>query len=130
MVLATEGGGKPYTSLVAFALAPEGRDVLFATARKTRKYTNLLANPGVSLLLDTRTNSGRDYLAAESLTVEGDAKALRWGCVRDEMGRILVRKHPALEDFIADRETALILVEARQIVHVGHFQDVTVWKRT
>jgi len=115
---------------VAFALAPEGRNVLFATARKTLKYTNLLADPGVSLLLDTRTNSGRDYLAAESLTVEGDAKALRWGCVRDEMGRILVRKHPALEDFIADRETALILVEARQIVHVGHFQDVTVWKRT
>ena len=32
-VLATEGDGKPYTSLVAFALSPDGAALLFPTSK-------------------------------------------------------------------------------------------------
>lgn len=127
-VLATAAEGKPYTSLVACALVPGGTGVLFATGRRTRKYRNILANAAVSILIDTRANSGRDYLSAESLTIEGNARPLRRGRRRDEMRRVFLTKHPALKAFVADRETALVLVEAEQIVHVGHFQEVTVWK--
>jgi len=127
-VLATAAEGKPYTSLVACALAPGSTGVLFATGRRTRKYRNILANAAVSILIDTRANTGRDYLSAESLTIEGTARPLRRGKRREEMGKVFLSKHSALEDFVADRETALVLVEAEQIVHVGRFQEVTVWK--
>ena len=127
-VLATAAEGKPYTSLVAYALSPGGTGVLFATGKRTRKYRNILANAAVSILIDTRANSSKDYLAAESLTIEGTARPLRRGRRRDEMGLAFLSSHPALEAFVADRETALVLVEADQIVHVGRFQEVTIWK--
>jgi hypothetical protein len=127
-VLATAAEGKPYTSLVACALAPEGTGVLFATGKRTRKYRSVLANPAVSVLLDTRVNLGEDYLSAESITIEGIARPLRRGKRRDRMAGAFLAKHPALSPFVADRETALVLVEAQQVVHVGGFQEVTVWR--
>jgi hypothetical protein len=127
-VLATVAGERPYTSLVACALAPGGKGVLFATARETRKYRNLLGNPRVSVLIDTRVNSGQDYLTAESLTIEGTARPLRRGARRDRMAGIFLRRHPALREFLAGADTALVLVEPEQVVHVGHFQEVTIWK--
>jgi nitroimidazol reductase NimA-like FMN-containing flavoprotein (pyridoxamine 5'-phosphate oxidase superfamily) len=36
-VLATQGGGQPYCSLMAFAATGDLRDLLFATLRATRK---------------------------------------------------------------------------------------------
>jgi len=44
-VLATQGEGQPYGSLVAFSAAPDLRRLVFATARSTRKYVNLRADP-------------------------------------------------------------------------------------
>lgn len=126
-VLAVESGGRPYTSLVAFALAPGGRGILFGTSRDTRKYRSLRASPLVSLLIDTRSNSGRDYLDAESLTVEGKARTLRRGRTRDEALEVLRRKHPRLGLFLDAPSTAVVLVEARQVVHVARFQEVSVW---
>ena len=126
-VLAVESDGRPYPSLVAFALASGGRGVVFATSRDTRKYRSLRANPSVSLLIDTRSNTGRDYLNAESITVEGRARTLRRGRLRDEMAGLLHRKHPRLGLFLDAPSTAIVLVEARQVVHVGRFREVSVW---
>lgn len=127
-VLATAAEGKPYASLVACALVPDGAGVLFATPRQTRKYRNILANSSVSILVDTRADNGRDYLSAESFTIEGTAHPLRRGRRRDEMREIFLGRHPALRDFVADAGTALVLVKAEQVVHVGRFQEVTIWK--
>ena len=127
-VLATQDSELPYTSLVAFALTPEGRGLIFATARDSRKYRNLRANPAVALLLDSRTNSARDYLEAEAITVEGRATALRRGRRKELLAAALCRRHPRLRDFVTAADTALIVVEARQVVHVGRFQEVSVWK--
>jgi len=127
-VLATVSGGLPYVSLVAFALTGDGRGILFATPRGTRKYRNLRKNPSVSLLIDTRSNSSRDYLGAESVAVEGRATPLRRGRRRGELAKALCRAHPRLRSFVADPTTALVFVEVMQVVHVGRFQEVSVWK--
>ena len=55
-VLATQHQQQPYTSLMAFAVTPDLRRIVFATARATRKYANLLDNPRASLLIDNRCN--------------------------------------------------------------------------
>jgi nitroimidazol reductase NimA-like FMN-containing flavoprotein (pyridoxamine 5'-phosphate oxidase superfamily) len=127
--LATEADGAPYLSLVAFALAPGGSAVLFATPRGSRKFRNLRANPQVSLLLDTRGERDRDYASAEAITVVGRARVLRkdsspWR----EAGWVLRAKHPALAAFLEAATTALVRVEIEEAVHVGGFQRVTMWR--
>jgi hypothetical protein len=127
--LATDSGGRPYLSLVAFALAPGGAAVLFATPRDSRKYRNLRRNPRVSLLLDTRGERDRDYASAEAITVSGRARVLRAGSLWWlEAGRTLRAKHPALAAFLGAATTALVSVEIEEAVHVGGFQRVTAWR--
>jgi nitroimidazol reductase NimA-like FMN-containing flavoprotein (pyridoxamine 5'-phosphate oxidase superfamily) len=114
---------------VAFALAPDGAAVLFATPRDSRKYRNLRANPRVSLLLDTRGERDRDYGSAEAITVVGRARVLRAGSSSwREAGRVLRAKHPALAAFLEAATTALVRVEIDEAVHVSGFQRVTTWR--
>jgi nitroimidazol reductase NimA-like FMN-containing flavoprotein (pyridoxamine 5'-phosphate oxidase superfamily) len=124
-VLATELKGNPYTSLVAYALTPDGKGIIFATPRKTRKYKNILKNKNVSLLLDNRTNTTRDYLGAEAVTILGKARAVRRGKEYATLAGILANKHPGLQDFIHSPSTALILIEIHQCIHVSRFQTVS-----
>ncbi|MEI6153894.1 MAG: pyridoxamine 5'-phosphate oxidase family protein, partial [Deltaproteobacteria bacterium] len=53
-VLATDSNGHPYTSLVAYAITPDLKKVLFATPKGTRKYKNILNSEHVALLIDNR----------------------------------------------------------------------------
>jgi nitroimidazol reductase NimA-like FMN-containing flavoprotein (pyridoxamine 5'-phosphate oxidase superfamily) len=127
-VLATALNGKPYTSLVAFALTTDGKGILFATPKASTKYRNIVKNKHVSLLIDTRSNTGKDYMKAESITILGTARPLRDKSALQEATDILAGKHPALSQFIRSPKTALILVEAAVCMHVTRFQSVTVWK--
>jgi nitroimidazol reductase NimA-like FMN-containing flavoprotein (pyridoxamine 5'-phosphate oxidase superfamily) len=127
-VLATVSGGKPYTSLVAFALTPDTRYILFTTPRKTRKYRNIVKNRNVSLLIHTAINSSKDYKNAEALTIQGKAYPVRKGRKRTELAGVLAGKHPDLESFINSADTALVIVEAEYCVHVDSFQKVTEWR--
>jgi hypothetical protein len=127
-VLATEDAGRPYTSLVAFALSPDLTKVLFATPKATRKYRNILKGKHVALLIDDRSRRGKALLQAEALTILGSAAPLKRGHARDELAAIFVRKHPDLEEFVQSSTTALVSVAIRECVHVSQFQTVSVWR--
>ncbi|MFZ5906294.1 MAG: pyridoxamine 5'-phosphate oxidase family protein [Nitrospirota bacterium] len=128
-VLATDARGQPYTSLVAYALTPDGTGILFATPRATRKYGNILSNNRVSLLIDTRSNTDRAYLGAESVTILGNAHRVKRGAKRDALAEIFIRKHPRLAEFVRFRGTALIYVEILHAIHVAQFQSVSEWHK-
>lgn len=78
-VLATDAGGLPYTSLVAFVLTDDAEGVIFAAPMKTRKYQNILKNRNVSLMIDTRSNQTKGYMQSEVITILGKASPLRKG---------------------------------------------------
>ncbi len=124
-VLATASDRWPYTTMIAYALTPDNKGIVFATPRKTRKYKNILKNSRVSLLIDTRSNTKKDYMSAESLTILGNAKPVRKGGKWSELAGLLIRKHPHLKKFIHSPETKLILVKITQCIHVTRFQTVT-----
>ena len=129
-VLATDMDGQPYTSLVAYALIPEMKGIIFTTPKSTRKYKNILKNRRVSLLIDTRSNTRKDYMSAESLTILGNASPLRkkskqWLTYSD----IFLKKHPKLKELINSSETALMLVKIIRCIHVTRFQSVSVWDK-
>jgi nitroimidazol reductase NimA-like FMN-containing flavoprotein (pyridoxamine 5'-phosphate oxidase superfamily) len=126
-VLATESNGQPYTSLVAYALSPDARGIVFTTPKSTRKHRNILKNKKVSLLIDTRTNTERDYLNAESVTILGKAYPVRKGKKWIALSRILLKKHPRLADIMDSPETTLVLIRITTCIHVSQFQSVTVW---
>jgi nitroimidazol reductase NimA-like FMN-containing flavoprotein (pyridoxamine 5'-phosphate oxidase superfamily) len=127
-VLATALNDRPHASLVAFALMPDGRGLLFATPRGTTKYRTMIENNRVSLVVDNRENAGTDYLGAEAFTIFGRAREVRKKQERTALAGVLACKHPALREFIDAPTTALILVRIERCLHIGRFQTVTQWK--
>ena len=126
-VLATESDGQPYTSMIAYALTPDKKGIVFITPQKTRKYKNILKNNKVSLLIDTRANTEKDYMSAESLTILGNAKPVRKGGKWSELAGVLILKHPNLNKIIHSPETKLIFVQISRCIHVTRFQTVSEW---
>lgn len=127
-VLATDAGGQPYTSLVAFALVPDMKGVLFATPKKTSKYINIMNNINVSLMIDTRSNSAKGYMRSEAVTILGSAVPVRKSQKWNELAGVLIKKHPQLEEFVRAASTALVLVSFTKVLHAGEFQKISTWE--
>ncbi len=125
-VLATTGTDGPYTSLIAFAANGDLATLVFATARSTTKYKNMLLHRPVSLLIDNRNNSQADLTAALAVTVLGEAvEAL--GQERLRLRQLLLAKHPGLLNFVHDSATALMRVAVRRYIVVDRFQRIRPW---
>ncbi|MFP4307837.1 MAG: pyridoxamine 5'-phosphate oxidase family protein [Desulfococcaceae bacterium] len=123
-VLATDDGDSPYTSLVAFFAADDLGRLLFATARSTRKYTNIAGNSNVSLLVDNRANAPADFRDAIAVTALGRAAEVS----ERERERLLpgyLAKHPHLAEFVGAPSCALMRVSVLRYLIVSRFQDVT-----
>lgn len=126
-VLATSDKGRPYTSLIAFALTPDRRKLIFATPKATSKYKNISIEPAVSILLDNRSQDADDFHSAQAVTLLGTAREVRTAIQKAEYRLVLVNRHPELASFIDEPGTSLIAVSIRQAVHVANFQDVSRW---
>jgi nitroimidazol reductase NimA-like FMN-containing flavoprotein (pyridoxamine 5'-phosphate oxidase superfamily) len=127
-VLATVSLSGPHTSLIAFALTKDGKGLVFATPAATAKYRNMMRDAKVSILIDSRENSQRDYLGAEAVTISGRAREVRTVPRKAELVKLLVNKHRELNGFVAASTTALIFVGISRCVHVSRFQTVTLWR--
>jgi heme iron utilization protein len=122
-VLATDHGGQPYLSLVAFVVSDDLRQLLFATYRDTRKFANLKANNRVSLLIDNRSNQVADFSRAIAATLLGAGEELAEA--ERPLGEALyLAKHPHLEGFVTSPGCALVKVKLQSCYLVSRFQDV------
>lgn len=122
-VLATQHQQQPYTSLMAFAVTPDLRSIVFATYRATRKYANLLANPRASLLIDNRCNDSADYRNAVAISAQGavrEVDAERYA----ELLELYAGKHPQLRDFVTAAGCALLQLDVECYYVVSQFQNV------
>ena len=122
-VLATQGDGRPYGSLVAFAATSDLKTLLFATKRATRKYSNLLAHPDVAMVIDTRTNQAADFSDATAVTALGEVEEVA-ADDRQEFLNIYIEKHPYLKEFVESPTCALLRVRVRNYIMVSRFQNV------
>lgn len=122
-VLATAQVGEPYASLVAFAVTPDLKGVLFVTSRLTRKYGNLRSDPRAALLVDSRANCVADFQTAVAVTVLGRASELD-GAVRQSFLGMFLERHPSMREFAHAPTTSLFRVSVERYVLVDHFQHV------
>ena len=114
-VLATASADKPHCSLMAYVADEDCREIYMVTHRQSRKYDNLMKNPSVSLLIDTREEHlGPRRPDAKALTVSGT-----FGRIDDKKKRTRVRaklleRHPHVEEFVnhPDAEILCIRVES------------------
>jgi len=122
-VLATEGGGQPHASFMAYATLDEGRRLVFATYRDTRKYRNLQHNARVALLVDGKAASGtRLAVTAVGRAVEVEASR------REAALAAHARAHPELAEFAAASESALFMVEVDWFESAAGIDSVQWWQ--
>jgi len=126
-VLATQRDGQPYSNLVAFTATSDLRGLVFATARSTRKFENLAADPRASLLIDNRSNRVADFREAVAVTVVGRAVELT-GDRRAVLQQRYLGKHPHLKEFVEAPTCALLLLEVDVYITVERFQKVLQWQ--
>jgi general stress protein 26 len=122
-VVATQNGGQPYASLVAFVATDDLRHLFFVTGRTTRKFSNLLSDSRVAVLVNSSVNQESDFHEAISITVTGIAEEIKDPERRDIL-KLYLSKHPYLEDFARSPSCALIKVTARSYYIVQNFQNV------
>ena len=122
-VLATLDKNDPYENLVAFVSSKDLKSIVFSTAVYTRKYANLSAHPQVSLLVDTRSNSERDFHECVAVTALGSAEEIE----KKKRNKILqhyLKKHPYLEDFVKSPSCRLFRIQVEKYIVVSEFQKV------
>ncbi len=122
-VLATQGGGQPYSSLVAFAATDDLKYLVFATTRATRKYANLSSESRVAMLIDNRSNQDSDFHNAMAVTAMGTAEEVK-DSEKDQLLKSYLTKHPYLEGFVTAPTCALLKVRVDKYYLVSRFQNV------
>lgn len=126
-VLATQGSGQPYASLIGFATSEDLTHLVFATPKQTRKYALLEKNNQVALLIDNRSSQPDSINSLSALTITGTGKILSLQVEKTKWGGLLTAKHPYLRDFLASPETAIVVVEVDKYLYVQRFQEVSEW---
>ncbi len=111
--LATVSGGAPHCSLMSYAAGEECRELYMATLQDTRKYRNLVANPQVSLLIDTRDSDAKGRTRALTITgVFQDAGSeKRQAQIRDA----LMARHPDLKDFFNNPGARVMVIKVAAV---------------
>jgi len=115
-VLATVAGGVPHCSLMAYITDEKCRKVYMVTHRNTKKYANLLANPAVCLLIDTRRSGTRSLREnVQALTVSGTFELVQdEGLVAGLKSRF-VEAHPHLREFAQDPDAQIFAIKLREL---------------
>lgn len=123
-VLATDLDGLPYTSLIAFAATEDLHNIVIATLKDTRKFSNISRKPRVTLLIDNRSNESNDFYNAIAIAAQGTVKELQKS--ESEYKTIYLRKHPYLEEFVNSPNCALLHILVEKYHYVSRFQDVRI----
>jgi nitroimidazol reductase NimA-like FMN-containing flavoprotein (pyridoxamine 5'-phosphate oxidase superfamily) len=123
-VLATQDRGQPYGNLVAFVATDDLSGLVFATSRNTRKYGNIVTDPRVAMLVDSRSNQGSDIGNAVAATALGTVEEVQ-GDDRERLVALYLAKHPHLEEFVSSPDCAMLTVKIDRYYLVSEFQKVT-----
>ena len=127
-VLATVSEGKPHCSLMGYVSDTDCREIYMVTHRDTKKYQNLVNNPLVSLLIDTREEPSA---ASETiaLTIDGLCSPIKDEGKMTLVKAMLLDRHPQLKVFLDQSHAALLSVEITSFLLLdglteAHYQEL------
>lgn len=100
-VLATVSEGRPHCSLMSYISDEDGHEIFLISHKTTKKYANLMENPTVSLLIDTREEEkGQRRIYIKALTVSGEFQAINDAVRKGLLREKFLKRHPHLTDFL------------------------------
>jgi nitroimidazol reductase NimA-like FMN-containing flavoprotein (pyridoxamine 5'-phosphate oxidase superfamily) len=128
-VLATVSRENPHCSLMAYTTNDECSEIYMATRRDTRKFKNLMENPSVSILIDTREERKGSH-ETEAMTVSGVFDRLTDEREKERIRERLLERHPRLHIFLdhPDSELIRIRIHSFQLLQGftdSHFAEIT-----
>lgn len=129
-VLATVSGEKPHCSLMAYVTDDDCREIYMATHRGTKKFMNLMENPSVSLLIDTREEyKGPLRPEAKAMTVSGAFERLEDAQKKVSAKARLLDRHPHLKEFMDHPDAEVICIKIRSFLLLdgltdAHFEEI------
>ena len=130
-VLATVSGEKPHCSLMAYTTDDDCSEIYMATYRDTRKFKNLMENPSVSLLIDTREeHKGSHRPEAKAMTVSGAFERLEDDDKRTAARAGLLKRHPHLREFLDHPDAEIICIKILSFLLLdgltdAHFEEIS-----
>lgn len=123
-VLATVSEGKPHCSLMSYISDEKGQEIYLISHKQTKKYVNLMKNPTVSLLIDTREEKkGQRRIDIKALTVSGEFQTINDSVKKDLIRTKFLRKHPHLTDFLNDSGAEIFSIKIKSFQLLNGVKD-------
>jgi nitroimidazol reductase NimA-like FMN-containing flavoprotein (pyridoxamine 5'-phosphate oxidase superfamily) len=123
-VLATVSEGKPHCSFMSYVSDDESREIFMISQKQTKKYANLVVNPSVSILIDTRqAEKGDPQENLKALTVEGEFQIIHDLAKKDRIRVTLLKRHPHLLDFINDPGAEIFSIKIKSFQLLDGLKD-------
>jgi len=123
-VLATVSEGKPHCSLMSYLSDEEGKEVYLISHKQTKKYGNLMENPTVSLLIDTREEEkGQRRIYIKALTISGEFQTINDSGKKDLIRYKFLKRHPHLTDFLNDPGAEIFSIKIRSFQLLDGVKD-------
>lgn len=123
-VLATVSEGKPHCSLMTYITDDECSEIFMISHKQTKKYSNLRANPIVSLLIDTREKErGQKRVDIKALTVMGEFQAIKDQTKRSLIHARFLKTHPHLTDFLNDPGVEIFSIKVKSFLLLDGVKD-------
>ena len=123
-VLCTRGA-RVHASLIAIAPSADLRRILFATARTTEKYANLVADPDAAFLVHNAQGTTEDFQQALALTIQGRAREVE-PVAHEAFDRVYLGRHSTLAAFVGTPTTARMILAVDTYRLVRRFEQVQI----
>jgi nitroimidazol reductase NimA-like FMN-containing flavoprotein (pyridoxamine 5'-phosphate oxidase superfamily) len=130
-VLATVSGDKPHCSLMAYVADDTCHEIYMVTHKNTKKYRNLIKNPHISLLIDSRDeDTGPRRFKAKALTVSGVCEQIENQVNKDFARAQLLKRHPHLKEFALAPDAEVLRIRVTSFLLLdgltnSYFETVT-----
>jgi nitroimidazol reductase NimA-like FMN-containing flavoprotein (pyridoxamine 5'-phosphate oxidase superfamily) len=124
-VLATSSEGVPHCSLMSYLSDEDVCEIYLVSHRETKKYLNLVQNPQVSLLIDTRDKvDGRTREKIKALTVKGEFQILHDPDKKEKIRTRFLLQHPHLADFLNDPTADIFSIRIKSFQLLDGIKDI------
>jgi nitroimidazol reductase NimA-like FMN-containing flavoprotein (pyridoxamine 5'-phosphate oxidase superfamily) len=115
-VLCTCSNDIPDASLMLYICDDKCAKMHMLTLKETSKYQNIVSNPNVSLLIDTRDNIHEQTTQIKALTIHGDAFIVDDYDTSRKLIDQLIKKHDKLSNLASNDSVRVIEVLIKNIL--------------
>jgi general stress protein 26 len=124
-VLATVSNGKPHCSLMSYLSDDEVREIYMVSRKETRKFLNLIQNPEVSLLIDTREDErGQHRGDVKALTAAGEFQPIDDPVKMNHVRSRFQKQFPHLSVFLDDPQSEIFSIRLKSFQLLDGVKDI------